>query len=464
MNVVKISSKSILSLILLISLNSCFKGKHVDLIIHNATIHSLNEKNEIYDAIAISDGKIIELGAERQILNKYVGDKEIDANKRFVFPGLTDFQSNLFEGAKRKLSLDLTNSYSLDEVIVRMEKHLQINKNDFLLAFNFDTTLWQKNDRFSFDTINKHFKNTPIVIVLKNNKDVLMNKKAIESFKLESKSQPFYYNEISDKIPNYSNQKINKTLIEILHNYLQYGITDIHVLDISSTNLNLLKKVKSVINITPSIAYHSTVRKSCTYFNFNKIKSEEQKQKFIFHCEENDLQVYFNPKDSIELETAIELCEKINETKKDHRWMIAYSNEMNEGNKTRISESGTFITLLPSSSRNNKNFYPFKPVINQIGAYLVGSNFPYSKIYPHEVIFNASNPLNKNALSLNEIMKGYCYWPAFANFRENTSGTLEKGKDATLVMFEKPMSFQNEKSTNYAHLVYIKGKEVYSIE
>lgn len=464
MNVIKISSKSILSLILLISLNSCFKGKNVDLIIHNATIHTLNETDEIFEAIAISDGKIIELGAERQILNKYVAEKEIDANKRFIFPGLTDFHTQIFEGVKRKLSLDLTNSYSLDEVIVRMEKHLQLTKNKFLLAFNFDTTLWQKNDRFSFETLHKHFKNTPIIIVLKNNQDVLINNPAIEMLKLESKSKPFHYNEISHKIPNYSIQKINKTLNEILHNYLQYGITDIHVLNTSPSNLNLLKKINVAINLIPSLSYNSRLKKSFVYFNFNEIKNENQKLKFISHCEMKQLQVYFNPKDSTELETSIQLCEKINETRKDHRWIIAYPNEMNETLKNRISESGAFVTLLPSTSRENETFYPFKTMINHLGIYLIGSNFPSSKMYPYEVIYNASNPLNKNALSLSEIMKGYCYWPSFASFTEKTRGTLEKGKDATLVMFENPMNFQNEKSTNYARLVYIKGKEVYSIE
>jgi len=66
-------------LLLFIALTSCFKGKHVDVIIHNAQIHTLNEQNSIQDAIAIKDGKIVEVGPERQILNKYTSDEDIDA-------------------------------------------------------------------------------------------------------------------------------------------------------------------------------------------------------------------------------------------------------------------------------------------------------------------------------------------------------------------------------------------------
>lgn len=454
----------LITLLLLTTLSSCFKGKYVDIIIHNATIHTLNEQNDIYDAIAISDGKIIEVGAERQILNKYRAHEEIDGNKRSIYPGIYDFQTDLSEGVKRKLSLDLSNSYSLDEVIFRMEKHLQINKHSFILAYNFDTTQWQNDKVFSFDLLNKHFKNTPIIIVNKNNQDVLMNQKSIELCKLNSTDRPFKYNFIKNKIPNYSTSKTISALNEILYNFLQYGITDIHTINCSQKTIKALQKIKSPIHLIPSYSSSFIQEKTMIYFNFKNIKTIKEKENFIFETEKKELQVYFNPEDSLELETSIQMCEQKNQLKKDHRWIISYSNEISRTTKKRIVESGAFITFLPSTSKNNSNYYPFKPMINEIGIYLIGSNFPMSKFYPHEIIYNTTHSFNKNSLTLNETMKGYCYWPSFANFKENSRGTLEKGKDATLVVFEKPMSFQNEKSTNYANSVYIKGKKVYSIE
>ena len=38
------------------------KGESVDLVIFNAKIHSLDEKNQTHQAMAIRDGKIIEMG------------------------------------------------------------------------------------------------------------------------------------------------------------------------------------------------------------------------------------------------------------------------------------------------------------------------------------------------------------------------------------------------------------------
>jgi predicted amidohydrolase YtcJ len=47
------------------------KGTSADLVIHNAKVHTMCDGDEIQDAIAIKDGEITEVGAERQILNKY---------------------------------------------------------------------------------------------------------------------------------------------------------------------------------------------------------------------------------------------------------------------------------------------------------------------------------------------------------------------------------------------------------
>ena len=61
------------SFILLIGA-SCMKGQSVDLVIHNAKIHTMDDQNSVVQAIAIRDGKVIEVGPDRQIMNKYSAD------------------------------------------------------------------------------------------------------------------------------------------------------------------------------------------------------------------------------------------------------------------------------------------------------------------------------------------------------------------------------------------------------
>ena len=69
---------------------SCIKTEEVDTIVHNAIIFSLNQENMIFESMAISDGKIIEIGKENQILNKYKSKIKIDLKKKFLYPGFID--------------------------------------------------------------------------------------------------------------------------------------------------------------------------------------------------------------------------------------------------------------------------------------------------------------------------------------------------------------------------------------
>ena len=60
---------------------SCINKEKVDLIIHNAKIISLDQHENYHEAMAIKDGKIIALGKENQILNKFFLLKKLTYNQ-----------------------------------------------------------------------------------------------------------------------------------------------------------------------------------------------------------------------------------------------------------------------------------------------------------------------------------------------------------------------------------------------
>ena len=78
-------------LVLSILLCACgFKQEQADLVVHNALIHAVDEGNSMHQAMAIRDGRIVELGPERQIMNKYSAGQVLDAAGRHVYPGFID--------------------------------------------------------------------------------------------------------------------------------------------------------------------------------------------------------------------------------------------------------------------------------------------------------------------------------------------------------------------------------------
>jgi predicted amidohydrolase YtcJ len=82
--------KYLLSALLPILMTACYQGETADLIIHNATIYSCDENFTVYDAMAIKDGKILQMGPEREILNGYACGNLIDLQNAPVYPGFHD--------------------------------------------------------------------------------------------------------------------------------------------------------------------------------------------------------------------------------------------------------------------------------------------------------------------------------------------------------------------------------------
>ena len=124
-------------------LSSCMKGQKVDLIIHNAKIHTMDISNTVHDAIAIRNGKVVEVGPERQILNKYRSDETIDAQGKEMYPGFTDAHGHMLMYAKQLLGLDLRGVRSEQEMIHRCEQYkAQHPKLKFIIGRGWDQTQW----------------------------------------------------------------------------------------------------------------------------------------------------------------------------------------------------------------------------------------------------------------------------------------------------------------------------------
>ena len=63
-----------------------------DLIIHNATIYTVNERFETATAVVVKDGKFIAVGGE-DLLNQYKARSIVNLNGFSVYPGFIDAHS-----------------------------------------------------------------------------------------------------------------------------------------------------------------------------------------------------------------------------------------------------------------------------------------------------------------------------------------------------------------------------------
>lgn len=242
-------------------LTSCMKGKQADMIIHNAVIHSMDEKLTVYEAMAVKDGKIIELGPERQILNKYSADEIIDAKGRDVYPGLTDAHVHLLLAAKQRMGMDLSEYKSYAQLITEIEIYQQRNTKEIIVGQGWNEGLWREKKLPDNDALNTYFPSTPVCLFRYDGHTALVNDAMLKLANIDNetvvvggeirKENGKITGIITDeamelvkkKLPVPSKKELKEKILEIQNELFMYGITNVHDAGLENEDIKLYKEL-----------------------------------------------------------------------------------------------------------------------------------------------------------------------------------------------------------------------------
>lgn len=248
---------------LLITLSGCFKGEKVDLIIHNAQIHTMDNKLSVHEAMAVHNGEIIEIGPERSILNRFRADESINAEKKDVYPGFHDGHGHIMSLASQRLVADLTGSESYYEMLSRLEKFAQKKQPEFLVGRGWDQSLWGEDDLPTNKLLNERFPNIPVALTRVDGHAMLVNDAAFKLVGLDTISSVeggkiIYENDtptglildnaidlVTEKLTKASDEALINEILTIQDELLAYGITHVHEAGIHYNDLQLLDKLAS---------------------------------------------------------------------------------------------------------------------------------------------------------------------------------------------------------------------------
>ncbi len=542
----------ILSCITLTS--SCMKGESVDLVIHNARIHTLNGLDKIEDAIAIRDGQIVEVGPERQILNKYSANEYIDAEQKHIYPGFTDAHGHLMAYARQKLSVNLVGCRSYDELIVRVQKYKAKNKADFILGSGWDQTLWDEEEFPTNTQLNEEFPNISVALVRVDGHSMLVNDhllkssnviQLVESSPEEYDGGYFIYsddsiptgmiidnamNPIFELAPEFSKKKLTNAIKEIQNELFSYGITGVHEAGIENKDLGLFQSwvTKDILDLNiygmlkPSEENIAFARKEGIYENENlsirsfKVFADgalgsrgaflkapysdqpnksghltlpfEEIDRIAKICEEVGYQMNTHSIGDSTNRLMLDLYKRVFKTNPDHRWRIEHAQVIDIEDLGALAAAGAFPSIQPTHAVTDhpwvlkrigpermKGAYAYQAILEEFGIVAIGSDFPFDQLDPFKTIHAATNRLDwegrpsggflpEQKISLDDCIKGMTLWASMAAFQENQLGTIEEGKDATIVIFENPIASYSKFKNNFANTVFIKGKKVYSVE
>ncbi|MDX1350712.1 MAG: amidohydrolase [Putridiphycobacter sp.] len=159
---------------------SCYQGDQADLIVHNARIYTCDQNFSIVEAMAIRDGKIIQVGPEREILNGFKCDHIIDAELRPIYPGFYDAHCHFWGYANTFNTVNLNGCQSFEEVLSRVTEFYNNNQTEWITGRGWDQNLWTGQSFPNNDSLTAMFPNTPVLLRRIDGHAAIANAKALE--------------------------------------------------------------------------------------------------------------------------------------------------------------------------------------------------------------------------------------------------------------------------------------------
>ncbi|MBK8582950.1 MAG: amidohydrolase [Flavobacteriales bacterium] len=166
-----------------------YKNKEADLVVRNARIISMDAGGQEYQAMAIKDGRILELGAEQQILNRYSAKETFDAQTQTIYPGFIDGHCHFLGYGLNEQKVNLAGAKSWREVLARVRAYADAHPGTgWILGRGWDQNLWEGKMNPINDSLNALFPDRPVLLQRIDGHAAVVNQVALTSAGLDAKS------------------------------------------------------------------------------------------------------------------------------------------------------------------------------------------------------------------------------------------------------------------------------------
>lgn len=172
--------KLVLVSILLSTLYSCKFRQKVPLVVHHAKIYTADEKFTTAEAMAISEGKILAIGTNDDILKEYEGEEEVNAAGKTIFPGFIDAHCHFTGYATDLWKCSLTGTDSFDEVINKIVAYSKAAPMEWLYGRGWDQNDWEIKEFPTKDKLDSLFPARPVFLKRIDGHAALANQKALD--------------------------------------------------------------------------------------------------------------------------------------------------------------------------------------------------------------------------------------------------------------------------------------------
>lgn len=158
---------------------ACSKREKIDLIVTNARIYTVDSCFAIAEAMAITNGKIVEVGTSKAICRKYYANSTVDAHEKYIYPGFIDAHCHFLGYGLNLTNAQLTGTKSWNNVVDQLVKHYQQYPTEWVQGRGWNQNDWETKQFPTNELLNEHFPETPVYITRIDGHAAIVNNAAL---------------------------------------------------------------------------------------------------------------------------------------------------------------------------------------------------------------------------------------------------------------------------------------------
>jgi len=156
----------------------------VDLLLTNAEVHTLTRPDEIHEAVAVRDGRVVRVGDAYELaFLAGVDTRTVDCDGRVLLPGFIDAHTHLDLLGQRLVHADLSGAESraaaLDALSDRADA---VEAGDPVVGFGYDETAWGETGYLTHEDLDAVAASGPVVAVREDLHVASLDSTALDRF------------------------------------------------------------------------------------------------------------------------------------------------------------------------------------------------------------------------------------------------------------------------------------------
>jgi len=472
---------------------SCEPKEEVDLIVHNATIYTVDENFSKASTFAVNNG--VFTAVSQDDLSNYNAKEIYDAEGKTIVPGLIDAHCHFYGLGLNQQIVNLRGTESYQAVLDSVSEFQKKKPSSFIQGRGWDQNDWAVKEFPTKKALDKLFPNTPVALERVDGHAYLVNQKALDMAGITNKTiieggeivkdannqltgvlvdNPMTM--IDAVIPNPNKNTQIQALKDAEKICLSYGLTTVNDAGLNKSTIELIDSLQqaSELNIRVYAMISNNDENLDYYLNKGIVKTDKLNVRSVKVYGDGALgsrgatlrEPYTDkPKHFGAMVTPVEAIENLAER------IAATDYQMNThaiGDSANIAVlrayskalfgNGIIPSIQPTHATSDmywaedrlgeeriKGAYAYKTLLNNAGRVVLGTDFPVERVSPFLTFYAAVSRqdleqypkdgfLPEEALSREETLKGMTIWAAYSNFEEEEKGSIEVGKKADFVI------------------------------